>query len=98
MTLPYLTTPEDTGIPNEPNDLCAELGREVVRLYLNNEQPEGMCGDCAFRLGSAPNRSVTAHDALASLINGDEFICHHGDDRPCAGFQRAKRIQAEVHQ
>jgi hypothetical protein len=93
MSLPYLTTPEDTGIPNTPNDLCAELGRELVRLCLNNEQPKDMCHDCAFRLGSDPNRSYTAHDALASLINDVEFICHHGEDRPCAGFQRAHELK-----
>lgn len=92
MSLPYLTTPAETGIPNEPNDLCAQLGRELVRLFLNNEQPKDMCGDCAFRLGSDPNRSYTAHDALASLMNGVEFVCHHGEDRPCAGYQRALQL------
>lgn len=92
MTLPYLTTPDGSGAPNEPNELCEQLGRELVRLCLNNEQPKEMCGDCAFRLGSDPNRSYTAHDALACLVNGDEFICHHGNDRPCAGFQRAKQL------
>jgi hypothetical protein len=92
MLLPHLTTPDETGIPNTPNDLCAELGRELVRLYLKNEQPKDMCGDCAFRLGRDPNRSATAHDALACLVNGEEFWCHHGEDRPCAGYQRAKEI------
>lgn len=64
----FLTTPENTRIANAPNDLCAELGSELVRLYLNNEQPKNMCGDCAFRLGSDPNRSATAHDALECLV------------------------------
>lgn len=90
--LPYLTTDKGGGPPNEPNDLCAELGRELVRLCLNNEQPKEMCGDCAFRLGSDPNRSYTAHDALASLVNGVEFVCHHGEDRACAGYQRALQL------
>lgn len=92
MQIPFLTTPEDTGIPNEPKDLCAELGRELVRLCLHNEQPKDMCHDCAFRLGSDPNRSATAHDALMCLMEGVDFDCHHGDERPCAGFQRAKEL------
>ena len=92
MNLPFLITPEETGILNKPNELCAELGRQLVRLFLNNEQPTEMCHDCAFRLGSGPNRSYTAHDALACLMNGDEFMCHHGEDRACAGFQRARGI------
>ena len=96
MILPYITTSEGKGEPNVPNDLCAELGRQLVRLCLNNEQPKDMCGDCAFRLGSDPNRSYTAHDALASLVNGDEFRCHHGADRLCAGFQRALALTAKT--
>ena len=86
----FITTPEETGIPNQPTELTTELGQHLVRLALGNEQPAGMCGDCAFRLGSEPNRSYTAHDALMCLIEGVEFECHHGEDRACAGFKRAK--------
>jgi hypothetical protein len=95
MILPCLTS-EHGAVPNEPNELCAELGRELVRLCLSNEQPTEMCGDCAFRLGSVPNRSATAHDALAALVNGDNFICHHGENRPCAGFQRARERSKSI--
>jgi hypothetical protein len=90
--LPYLTAAEGSGGPNVPNDLCSELGRDLVRLCLQNEQPADMCADCAFRLGSLPNMSYTAHDALAALVNDDEFVCHHGKNRPCAGFQRARQL------
>lgn len=85
----FLTTPVDTGIPNGPTELTAALGRELVRLVLGNEQPPDMCRDCAFRLGSEPNQSYTAFDALKCVVEGIEFECHHGEERRCAGFARA---------
>jgi hypothetical protein len=74
----FATTPDETGIPNVPTDETAALGKELVRLVLGNEQPVHMCRDCAFRLGSEPNRSYTAY---------------HGEERRCAGFQRATERQ-----
>lgn len=84
------TTPEPTGILNEPTPETEEIGRELVRLALGNEQPESMCGNCAFRLGSNPNRSFTSYDALNCLLLKVPFFCHHGEDRLCAGYLRAK--------
>lgn len=81
---PFLTTPDETGILNHATDQTAEIGEHLVRLALGGEQPADMCADCAFRLGSFPNRSYTAHDALMCLISDGEFECHHGEDRPCA--------------
>lgn len=86
---PFLTTPDETGVPNTTTPLTEELGQHLVRLALRGEQPTEMCGGCAFRLGSFANRSYTSHDALMCLVSGEEFICHHGEDRQCAGFQRA---------
>lgn len=89
---PFITTAEETGIPDTTTSLTEELGVHLVRLALHNEQPKDMCGDCAFRLGSFPNKSYTAHDALMCLVSDVEFECHHGEDRKCAGFQRAREI------
>lgn len=89
---PFLTTPDETGIPNTTTPLTEELGRHLVRLALQNEQPKDMCGGCAFRLGSFANKSYTSHDALMCLVNDREFVCHHGEDRKCAGFQRAVEL------
>jgi len=96
VSFPFLTTPDETGIPNVPTPLTEELGQHLVRLALRGEQPAEMCGDCAFRLGSGPNRSYTAHDALMCLVQDVEFECHHGEDRECAGFQRALELSAEA--
>lgn len=93
MTM-FLTTPEESSVPNHATPETEEFGKHLVRLALGNEQPDSMCHGCAFRLGSFANRSYTAHDALMCLIEGVEFECHHGDNRPCAGFQRARERSA----
>lgn len=85
-----VTTPDETGIPNLPTPETEALGRELIRLTLGSEQPASMCGDCAFRNGSQANRSFTSYDVLQCLLNEEPFYCHHGEDRPCAGFARAK--------
>lgn len=92
----FLTTPNETGIPNQTTPLTEEIGQHLVRLALGGEQPEGMCGGCAFRLGSFANRSYTSHDALMCLVSGKEFECHYGEDRPCAGFQRAAERNKKI--
>lgn len=93
MNAPFLTTPDETGIPNTTTPETEELGFHLVRLSLNGEQPKDMCGGCAFRLGSFANRSYTSHDALMCLVSGAEFECHHGESRQCAGFQRALELR-----
>jgi hypothetical protein len=85
-----ITTPEPTGIPNLPTPETEAIGRELIRLALDNEQPADMCVDCALRSGSEPNRSFTSYDVLQCLLADVPFFCHHGENRPCAGFERAK--------
>ena len=79
----------DTGVPNLPSPQGAELGRELARLtdaaeaealaQFPNQLPR--CDDCAFRLGTPPNRSTaTLMDALKCVVEGVPFYCHKGVD------------------
>lgn len=81
--------------PNEPCESGRALGAEMARLMtpqrerIMAENPgcRDMCHDCAFRAGSIPNGCLaTVADALKCTLTSEEFNCHHGTDRICAGY------------
>lgn len=87
----------EAGVPNLPSPEGAELGRNHVRFYEQEEAKHPpsapRCDGCAFRLGTLANQSVaTQMTALKCVIEGEPFYCHKGvgDGEPkrlCAGYE-----------
>jgi hypothetical protein len=64
------------------------------------EPVKGMCGSCAYRLGTSPNQSeCTTQDATDAPDNPWRFMCHHDldeDGEPlavCAGFEHVSKLR-----
>lgn len=75
---------------NLPTVFGALFGAEVAI-----KPTKGMCGTCAFRLGTFANQSpVTSHDAKWSSETDCKFMCHEDLDehneptKPCAGYAK----------
>jgi hypothetical protein len=94
------TGPVDS-VPNLPSEEGARLGSELARLADVAEERQRKdfpgqhprCVDCAFTLGTEPNRSLpTLMDAMKCVIEKVPFYCHKGiaDDgqpkRLCVGY------------
>ena len=89
------------GVPNLPTRSGAEVGVSVAEIAERGKEQlvkKGLalgkrCDDCAFTLGTRPNRSVsTLADAVKCVTEGIPFYCHKGDDpgtRLCGGFTDA---------
>lgn len=63
--------------------------RAVMTMYAERvKETPGMCATCAFRPGTAANRSqLVLHLVDNCLLDeGNTFMCHTHADQPCAGF------------
>lgn len=95
---------KETGVPNLPSDIGAELGAELARLTepelakLQKELPSvpPPCSECAFVKGTTPNRcGQTLMDAIKCVVEDEPFYCHKGVDdqaepeRLCTGYLAA---------
>jgi hypothetical protein len=97
------STPSGPGdsVPNLPSEEGALWGRDLARLAdvaearQRNAFPDQhpRCVDCAFTLGTEPNRSLpTLMDAMKCVIEKVPFYCHKGiadegkPKRLCVGY------------
>lgn len=87
----------ECGVHESPN-MSTILGAfEGIRAAVSPAR--GMCGGCAFRLGTPANQSIsTVASAEECLRDGSTFLCHiNGIDKegratqPCAGAAKARR-------
>ena len=95
-------------VPIEYDEVGAAVGRQLVRFF-EQEEPPGApprCHDCAFRLGTPANTSLgTMANALKSVMEGEPFYCHHGQEQGeptllCRGWiaLAPKEVLAEIAQ
>ena len=79
-----------TGVVNAPCEMGAQIGAELARLAAPAMETCGVtpCSDCAFRLGTPPNRSLaTVMDALKASAERTPFLCHTTrEPKACAGW------------
>ena len=88
-------------VRNRPTSQGRELGTEMARLYNTGDpEPDLRCLDCAFRLGTDPNGSIsTLMDAIKCISEGVPFLCHmEQTPKTCAGYTRFRKawVQSET--
>ena len=94
LPYPFSTpgVPGSNAVPNLPSSMGEELGKQLARFadIEAKAQPEARprCDDCAFKLGTTPNRCLsTVADALKCVVEREPFFCHKEDPpKLCAGF------------